>query len=174
MRSLPTIWKARALIAILLAALVISGRDVERLGTTYQYVLPVAALACSATNGEAVDFLVRYGVQLALVHGPKHALAGTAINQRPRGGDYGMPSGHTATATLGASRLVHDCVKGHPVAQFAAILAAGYVGGSRIAVGAHDIWQVIMGALVGWLCDRAFRKVSVRDWWRRSWRRSVQ
>jgi membrane-associated phospholipid phosphatase len=164
MTPVPTLWKARALILILLATLAVSGRSVERLGTSYQYVLPLAALACSVSTGQAADFMIRYGVQLALVHGPKTALAGTRINQRPRGGDFGMPSGHTATATLGASRLVHDCVTGHPVAQFTAILAAGYVGGSRIAVGAHDVWQVILGALVGWTCDRAFRRCTPGVW----------
>ena len=160
--GLPTRWKARLIMVGLVAGLGLGGPDPERLGTTYQYALPIMALGCALTNGKAADFAVRYAVQLALVHGPKNLLGDTPMNRRPNGGLKGMPSGHTATATLGASNLVHDCLSGHPLAQGAVILTAGFVGASRIETGAHTIWQVLAGALVGWLCDRAFRGSAAR------------
>jgi len=171
MKNIPLRWKTRAVIAALILTFLVSPKQVERLGDNFQIALPVIALACAATNGRAVDFFARYLVQLGIVHSSKRILGTTAINIRPNGNPGGMPSGHMATATLGASNLVHDCVAGSPWVQGVVILTAGFVGGSRIEVGAHDIWQVLVAALVGWLSDRAFRRVGLlartRDGWTR-------
>jgi hypothetical protein len=53
--------------------------------------------------------------------------------------------------------MVSDCLAGQPVAQAVSVLAAGFVGASRIEAGAHDIWQVLAGIVLGLVCDRAFR-----------------
>lgn len=172
MRWLANRWKALAVLGGLALTFAISDKDAERLGDNYQYALPLMALACAATNGQAQDFMFRYVVQLGLVHGPKNYLGDAAINVRPNGNLKGMPSGHTATATLGASNLVHECIKGSPVVQGAVILSAAFVGSSRIEAGAHTIWQVLAGALVGWLSDRAFRRLSPLGWLRRLFRRN--
>lgn len=73
----------------------------------------------------------------------------------------GMPSAHTSTAVLGASPLAHGCLAGHPLAQGAVILGAGVVGVSRVETGWHSTAQVIWGAVLGWVCDRA-RRVRLR------------
>lgn len=160
------------MILALLAAFAVSRKDVESLGTTYQITLPLIALGCSVANGDAPELVLRYGVQLAAVHIPKNLLGDLPINQRPRGGDQGFPSGHTATAALGASYLVHECVAGNPWMQGLAVLTAGFVGASRAEVGAHTAWQVFWGAFVGWLCERAFRRRTRRlAWLRLPWGR---
>jgi len=164
-------WKSRAIFAALILTFAISPKSVEKLGTSYQIALPVIALGCSLTNGQALDFGIRYLAQLAVVQGSKFGLGQSAINQRPNGGSHGMPSGHTATAVFGASNLVHECLAASPWTKGAVLLSAGFVGGSRIEAKAHDIWQVMAGALVGWLGDRAFRKARpgarLRAFWQR-------
>jgi membrane-associated phospholipid phosphatase len=153
---------------ILLCVVFATGGRVEKTGDKLQVALPLLAWGCAAANGDALEYLGRYAVMFVSVHSAKLALGSAQINQRPNGGDKGMPSAHTSTAALGASRLVQDCLAGNPVVQTATVLAAGFVGASRIDAGAHTIWQVLMGAIVGIFCDRAFGKKSTwRVWLRR-------
>ncbi len=164
-------WKIRGILAALALVLLISPRQVEKLGDNFQIALPVIALACALSNGQALDFGIRYLSQWAVVQGSKYGLGQRAINRRPNGGYHGMPSGHTATAVFGASNLVHQCIVKNPAVSAVVILTAVFVGESRLYANAHDIWQVLIGALVGWLGDRAFRRRSPRAWLRR-WRKS--
>ena len=168
-KSFPSHWKARAVIVALVLTFAISDKESEKLGDAYQIALPVIALGCSLTNGQALDFAARYVIHWSIVHGSKNALGKADINQRPNGKYRGMPSGHTATAVFGASNLVHECVTKTPLVQGLIILTAGFVGGSRIEAEAHSIWQVMVGALVGWGSDRAFRRVEWRDRFRKLW-----
>lgn len=150
---------------VLIAIVLLTGGRVEKTGDRLQIALPVLALGCAAANGEAVEYGLRYLVMFGLAHGSKAALGNEPINRRPHGGGKGMPSAHTSTAALGASRLVGDCLSGNPVAQVIAILGTGLVGGSRIAVGAHDLWQVLAGAVLGLACDRVARRgIRLRRW----------
>ncbi|MBL4928126.1 phosphatase PAP2 family protein [Fuscibacter oryzae] len=150
--------------AIIAVVLLTAGR-VEKTGDRLQIALPMLALGCAAANGEGVEYGLRYLVMFGLAHGTKGALGDTSINQRPHGGTGGMPSAHTSTAVLGTSRLVSDCLAGNALAQSVAILGAGLVGGSRIVVGAHDLWQVLAGVVLGLGCDRLARRGSrLRRW----------
>lgn len=161
------IWSIRAILVALVLTFLISGKQVEKLGDSYQIALPIIALGCSVANGQALDYTIRYVVQWAGVHSSKFLLGEAAINQRPNGGYFGMPSGHTATAVFGASYIVHECVGKNPWVKGVTLLTAGFVGGSRIEANAHTIWQVLMGALVGWMGDRTFRRGSPASWFRR-------
>ncbi len=160
-------WKVGLILAGLALTFILSPKQIERLGDRYQVALPVLALGCSVVNGETADYLVRYVAQWSIVQGSKSALGTLPINRRPNGNYRGMPSGHTATAVFGASNLVHRCISGNPAVKAVVWATAAFVGGSRIYADAHDIWQVLIGALVGFLGDRAFRRVSPRQWWRR-------
>lgn len=155
---IPMRWKIWAFAVVMALVALGAEKDVEKQGDAFQIALPVAALACSLTNGQALGFLARYGVQLVLVHGPKNLLAEAAINQRPNGGFRGLPSGHSATAMLGASNLAFECFRGHPIVQAGAFALAGFVGYSRVEADAHYPWQVLAGFLIGFVCDRAFRR----------------
>lgn len=134
------------------AALVvmISGRDAEKLGDSLQIALPLFALACAATSGQTVQFFGRYLLLETAIKTPKFTLGDAAINQRPHGGSKGFPSGHTAAASFGATALVQGCLKSSPPAQAVAIMGAGFTGTSRVDAGAHTIWQVLAGAIIGW------------------------
>lgn len=160
------------IIGALALTLLVTPKQAERLGDAYQIALPVIGLGCSLVNGQAADYAIRYVVQWSVVQGSKNLLGEAEINRRPNGNWRGMPSGHTATAVFGASYLVNECIKANPWVKGVVLLSAGFVGASRIEAGAHDIWQVMIGALIGWLGDRAFRRRSVREWLRRLRRRA--
>lgn len=151
---------SRVPVILALLALVAVGGSwrADRIGDRLQVALPLLAWACTATKGEAAEYLLRYSVMFVTAHGAKTLLGDSGINHRPTGGLEGFPSAHTSTAVLGASRLVHDCVGAHPLGQAAIILAAAFVGGSRIEANKHDIWQVLAGALLGYAADRALRR----------------
>lgn len=152
----------RAIVVIALLALTVATapRAVERYGDRLQVALPMIAWGCEALNGHAAEYFLRYAVMFTVAHGTKDALGQASINMRPSGSDQGMPSAHTSTAVLGASSLLHECVAGQPIVQGVVLLAAGFTGASRISAGKHDIWQVLAGAILGWVCDRAFRRAT--------------
>jgi membrane-associated phospholipid phosphatase len=152
--------RVQVLTGLLALVVLLSPRHVETYGDRLQVALPVLALACAANVGDGAEFVLRYGVMFTLAHGTKTVLGDAPVNLRPGGGDKGFPSAHTSTAVLGASGLVHTCLRNQPLAQGVVLLAAGFVGASRIEAGKHDIWQVLGGALLGWGCERALRRPS--------------
>lgn len=147
-------------ITALLMAIVFCPKDVRSYGDRLQIALPLVAYGCALTSRQGAELALRFAISWGAAHTIKQGLGERPINARPYGGDSGFPSAHTTAAVVGASALVHDCVKGNPVAQALVIMGAAYVGASRIAVGAHDIWQVFAGALLGWLCERSLRRDS--------------
>lgn len=159
-------WSPRALarlgLAVILAVALLTGLQSERLGDRYQVALPLMGLACAAVSGSAPEYVLRYAVLWTGIRAGKNALGRHPVNIRPRGGDGGMPSGHTASASFGASALVHGCFAASPPAQMAAVVAAGFTGASRIDAGKHTIWQVLAGALWALLCERTMRAASPR------------
>lgn len=149
----------------------------EITGDYLQIALPVAGLVCSFGREGVADYFTRFWVHWVAVHGPKNALGDAGINIRPNGGDRGIPSGHTAAAFYGASALARTCVAKSPLGQMAVWGAAMYTGGSRIEAGAHFLFQVMFGALVGIGADRLFGRRRLRDpgWlhgWRKKWSRN--
>jgi membrane-associated phospholipid phosphatase len=151
---------AHLMLGALAATLLLTEPSTRRYGDTLQIVLPVLAWGCSTTKGSGRDFAMRFVAMLAVAHGSKSLLGDTPLNQRPSGHGHGFPSGHTGAAALGASSLAHDCLQGSAGAQAVVVIAAAFVGASRIEVGAHDIWQVLAGAILGWAADRALRRDS--------------
>ena len=149
--------RAHLVLVLLAFTIVISPPQVRRYGDNLQIALPLIASGCAALNGKGAEFALRFTGMFLVAHGSKRILGDLPINQRPGGSGHGFPSAHTAAAALGASSLVHDCIVGHPAAKALVIIAAGFVGASRIEVRAHDIWQVLAGALLGWGADRILR-----------------
>lgn len=150
--------RVQVIIALLAGVVVVTEPRADRYGDNLQIALPLLALLCEANANRGAEFLLRYGVMFTAAHASKRALGDADINQRPNGGGHGFPSAHTSTAVLGASALVHGCLRANPIAQAVVLVGAGFVGSSRIEAGAHDIWQVLAGALLGLTCDRALRR----------------
>jgi membrane-associated phospholipid phosphatase len=151
---------ARApVVAALLAFAALAGPlQSEKVGDRLQVALPLLAWACAGRSGEGGEFFLRFAAMFTVAHGAKRTLGDRSPNLRPSGGGEGFPSAHSAAAALGASALVHGCLRVHPAVQAAAVISAGFVGASRIEANRHDIWQVLAGVLLGWGCDRALRR----------------
>ncbi|WP_339108697.1 phosphatase PAP2 family protein [Thioclava sp. GXIMD4216] len=145
---------------ILALVIALSPPSPRRYGDHLQIALPVLALGCEIANGNGLEYLGRYVVLFAGIHGTKRTLGDIPLNTRPNGKPYGFPSGHTATATFGAASLVNSCLLSSPVAKGAVILAAAFTGASRIQSHNHDIWQVLAGAIWGIACNGLFRRES--------------
>jgi membrane-associated phospholipid phosphatase len=150
-------WR-NAVILVVLAAVLVSVPPVpERWGDRIAWTLPALAGVCSIANGTWPETLLRFAAMEATVQGTKSALADAEINARPRGGERGFPSAHSAHAAFGASALVHDCVAGNPAMRAGLIVAAGFTGASRVDAGAHNAWQVLAGWIVGFGFERLWR-----------------
>lgn len=139
---------------ILAVAVLVGSGDVEKIGDRLQIALPVAGLVCAIANGEAVSYTLRFIGTNAVVHTFKRGLGDAEINLRPTGSLQGFPSGHTAAAVFGASYLVHQCLRRNKVLQGVAVFSGAFVGASRIEAGKHFLFQVMVGALFGWLGER--------------------
>lgn len=150
-------WLVLAVLALTVAT---APRHAEQIGDRLQIALPMAAWGCAAVNGQAGEYALRFIAMWLATHGTKNALGDAPMNIRPHGGGNGFPSAHTSASVFGASSLVHDCVTGNPWVQGVVVLSAGYVGGSRMEANAHDLWQVLFGALYGWLFERLLRRPS--------------
>jgi len=59
------------------------------------------------------------------------------------------PSGHVAAAAVVAGGLAAVLSRRRHAALLLALLAAAVIGGSRLALGAHSLAEVVIGALVG-------------------------
>ncbi len=163
----PTLPGTRVLIILGIIGLVFlaSLNSTEKAGDRLQIALPLLGLGCAVMDGKALQYTGRFLLMETLLKGSKYGLGEATINQRPNGGYQGFPSGHTTAASFGATALVNGCVKESKLAQGLVILTAGFVGGSRIEAGAHNLWLVVAGALLGWLTqflalrsfDRRFR-----------------
>lgn len=150
-------WLVLGVLALTVAT---APRHAEQIGDRLQLALPMAAWGCAAVNGQAGEYALRFLAMWVATHGTKAALGDAPVNIRPHGGGNGFPSAHTSASVFGASSLVHDCVAGNPWVQGVVILSAGYVGASRMEARAHDVWQVLFGALYGWLFERLLRRPS--------------
>lgn len=165
--KIPQKWKLVTIVMVLLGVFLMTEKRAERLGDRYQFALPLLGFGCAIANGAVVDYALRFVVLEGLIHGPKNALKDRPINMRPNGSNRGFPSGHTAAAVFGASYLVHSCIETNLWVKGATLLTAGFVGASRIESENHNIWQVLAGALVGWLTDRLFRRRAGPWAWRK-------
>lgn len=160
MRALRVFGWAQVVVAGLALAILFTPVDQRRYGDRLQIALPLLAWGCEATRGAAAEYLLRFAGMFVVAHGSKRLLGEAEVNRRPSGGDHGFPSAHTSSAAIGASALVHDCIRGNAPAQAVVVIAAAFVGASRIESKAHDIWQVLAGGLLGWGADRVLRAES--------------
>ncbi len=148
------------LIAILLCLTLISNSiaqefDYEKLGDNLQIALPASAFASTfiwKDNQKAPSqFIKTMGTSFVVTHGLK-----ILINkERPNGGDYSFPSGHTSAAFTGAAFI--DRRYGYKVG-IPAYLLASYVGWSRVNANKHDYWDVLGGIIIGYGSAYIFTK----------------
>lgn len=145
-------------------------RDVKQAGSVLRFALPAAALLATTMlearpreAGETSFWLMggtpRHDLLLALLRSEAvtRGLKLSIDEQRPDGGKHSFPSGHTSMAFAGAEflRKEYGWQWGSP-----ALLAAAFVGWSRVESKRHYTHDVIAGAAIGLLANH--------DFWRRS------
>ena len=129
-----------------------AGDAVERAGDVGEILLPVTALAATALHkdGEGARSLVKaYASTLAVVYTLKY----TVDRQRPDGGGHSFPSGHAASAFVGASFLQRRYGWRYGAPAYA---AAGFVAWSRVHADRHHASDVIAGAALGTFANVLF------------------
>ena len=129
--------------------------DYEKLGDNLQIALPLSAFASTfiwKDNQKAqLRFMKTMGTSFIVTHGLK-----ILINkERPNGGDYSFPSGHTSAAFTGAAFI--DKRYGYKVGVPAYLLAS-FVGWSRVNANKHDYWDVLGGIIIGYGSAYIFAK----------------
>lgn len=135
-----------ALLAAALAPRAVSADDLAlRAGDVGEVLLPAAALAATALHRDgagAASLAKAYLSTLAVVYTLKYAVD----RERPDGGRHAFPSGHTASAFVGASFLQRRYGWRYGVPAYA---AAGFVGWSRVHADKHHVSDVLAGAALG-------------------------
>ena len=122
----------------------------RKAGDILQIALPALAGICAIRQDRAQDFFLGLALNEVGVQGLKYGLGNSAINRRPNGSSHGFPSGHTASATFGATNLAKKCFPDKPVLGALAYGTALAVWVSRVNAGRHTTGQVLAGALIGY------------------------
>lgn len=136
------------IIVFYLSTTVVFGQKsvLETSGDILQFALPATAFTSTLFHEDDdkayLQFLKSYAMTVISVHVLKRI-----INKpRPNGGQYGFPSGHTASAFSGAAFLQRRY--GWKIGIPAYILAS-FTGYTRIKANKHDIYDVLAGAGIG-------------------------
>lgn len=152
--------KSIIIVVVLAVSIMLTQKRAEKYGDMLQIVLPVLAGACAIANGNFGDFATRFGALQLAIHIPKNTLGDIPLNLRPSGNTGGFPSGHTSSATFGATSLIFNCVQSNIWVKSLLALGAAFTGTSRIVAEKHNIWQVLAGWILGFLMDRLWRRGS--------------
>jgi len=133
------------LIAGLVAAVPAQADDIETAGDVLQYGVPAVALGATAWlhDGQGARQLV---VTALVAETWVWTLKLAVDEKRPSGGGRGFPSGHSATAALGAG-FVHRRYGFVPALPLYAL--TGFVGWSRYHADAHRPLDIVAGTAIG-------------------------
>jgi membrane-associated phospholipid phosphatase len=119
--------------------------DIEKSGDILSVALPVSAFLFAIRQEEhkpIFQFTKTMGVSLMATHSLK-----IIINkERPNGGNYSFPSGHTSAAFTGAAFIERKYGIKYGIPSY---ILASYVGWSRIYANKHDKWDVLGGVILG-------------------------
>ena len=125
----------------------------EKAGDIIQITLPATAftsqLFLDKEDSEAITFVKSMGASFIVTHTIKRVVN----KERPNGGDFSFPSGHTSAAFTGAAFI--DYKYGLKYGLPAYIFAA-FVGWSRVYAKKHDYIDVLGGIIVGVGCVELF------------------
>jgi membrane-associated phospholipid phosphatase len=135
--------------------------QVEDIGNAIQYIEVINSIAMVGIKKDkegAKQLAYTLGTSAAVTQAGKYAfnnvnIGGVRLGERPNGGNYNFPSGHTSWTTANAWFIY----KRYGI-KYAALPIAGavFTGYSRIYADKHDVKGVISGALVGVLSAHFF------------------
>lgn len=133
------------LIIIFKANLVFARSNLTTSGDILQVAIPLTAFATTWYKDDIEgkrQFLESFIVNTAITHGLKFALKNTNLDERPNGGHYSFPSGHTASAFQGAFFLQQRYGNEYGLPSIA---LAGFTGYTRVR-GDYHHWRDVIGA----------------------------
>lgn len=116
----------------------------ETYGDVAQLAIPGIALAASLIK-EDYDGVAQLAFTSAVTVGTTYALKFGVNRERPDGGDHSFPSGHTASAFMGASYLHYRYGWQYGFPAYAAAIA---VAVSRVEADKHYASDVVAAALL--------------------------
>ena len=136
---------------------------VEIAGDVIQIALPAAAFTSTiiwqGNDKPHWQFVKTMAVSVVVTHATKHIIN----KERPNGGNYSFPSGHTSAAFTGAAFIQKRYGWSAGVPCYA---LASFVGWSRVYANKHDYWDVLGGAAVGigsaYLFTKKYQKNNVQ------------
>ena len=140
--------KYLSIILCVLIATALKAQDfnIEKSGDIISVALPVSAFASAIIwqdkQKPTLQFIKTIGVSLVITHSLKRIIN----KERPNGGDYSFPSGHTSAAFTGAAFIERKYGFKYGIPSY---LLASYVGWTRIHENKHDKWDVLGGAIIG-------------------------
>jgi hypothetical protein len=138
-------------LSIILCVLIVSALkaqdfNIEKSGDILSVALPVSAFASTIIWQDKqepnLQFIKTMGLSLVITHSIKRIIN----KERPNGGDYSFPSGHTSAAFTGAAFIERKYGFKYGIPSY---LLASYVGWTRIHENKHDKWDVLGGAIIG-------------------------
>jgi len=127
----------------------------EKSGDVLQIVMPLGAGLVSILDISDDKPWLQFGLAFGTSWISTHALKRIINKERPNGGDYGFPSGHTAVAfsSAGFVQKRYGWKYGLP-----SYILASYVAWTRIEADKHDVWDVLAGAAIGVVSAQLFTK----------------
>jgi membrane-associated phospholipid phosphatase len=129
-----------------------AGDTLTTYGEIAQIAIPAAAVSVAALKSDG-DGLLQFGATSAVTMGITYALKYSLDRERPDGGGQSFPSGHTASAFMGASYLHYRYGWEYGLPAYAAAAAVGY---SRVEADKHHWEDVIAAAVIANLSAYVF------------------
>ena len=138
------------LLLILSSCVFAASLDIEMIGDSLQYALPISASIVSIQRQD-YEGLRMLGTSVLVSAGITHTLKNTIDAERPNGrGNNSFPSGHTTLAFASASYIHHRYGLDEAILPY---ILASFVGYSRIQADKHYVHDVLAGAAIGILTD---------------------
>ena len=127
--------------------------NIEKAGDIIQIALPTTAftsqLFLNKVDSEASTFMKSMGASFVVTHTIKRVVN----KERPNGGDFSFPSGHTSAAFTGAAFIDYRYGLKYGIPAY---ILASFVGWSRVYAKKHDYIDVLGGIIVGVSCVELF------------------
>lgn len=127
----------------------------ERSGDVLQIVMPIGAGVVSVLDKSEDQPWLQFGLTFGSTWLTTHALKRAINKERPNGGDFSLPSGHSAAAFSSAAFVQKRYGWKYGLPGY---VLASYVGWTRIDANKHDVWDVLAGAFVGTVAAQIFTK----------------
>ncbi len=143
-----------ALVLFFSAAQCSAGDGIKTAGDVLQFALPAGALALTLANKDKPG-AVQFAESAALTLGVTYILKYSLDTERPNGGHYSMPSGHTSISFCSAEYIRKRYGWEYGVPAYA---AASFVAYSRVESNEHHPQDVIVGAAIGIASSYIFTK----------------